>query len=144
MTDPTRDERLERIERGLDAIFATEVAREILEAVDFEAILADEPADDPVDVDRLADAVGRPVGRFLAQRVIGGSGAGGVAKRAVGSEVGGRVAGAALRTAAEYVDTERATERLVELDEMVLPGPSLRDAVDPGDDGTAIEPRDRD
>lgn len=131
MSDSTGDGRLERIERGLDLLFATEVAKEILEAVDFEAILAAEPAEDPVDVDRLAAALGRPVGRVLAQRVLGESGTTGLAGRTVGGRVGGRVAEETVRIAVENVDTGEVVERLVELDEETLPGPALRELLGP-------------
>lgn len=128
MTDAT-DERIDSIERGLDALFATEVASEVLEAVDFEAIMAEEPAQDPVDVERLAEALGRPVGRALAQYVVGGSGASGVAKRAIGSELGQRAAATGVRVAVDHVDPDAVAETLVELDEETLPGPALNDAI---------------
>ncbi len=131
MTDSTTAERLDRIERGLDALFAAEVSEAILEAVDFEAILADQPADDPVDVERLAEALGRPVGRMLARTVISGSGTTGVAKRAIGSEVGGRVASKSLQVAVDTVDLDQAAERLMELDEESVPGPDLREFLGP-------------
>jgi len=131
MSDSTGDERLEQIERGLDLLFATEVAKEILEAIDFEAILAAEPAEDPVDVDRLAAALGRPVGRVLAQRVLGESGATGLAGRTVGGRVGGRVAEETVRIAVENVDTGEVVERIVELDEETLPGSPLQEVLGP-------------
>jgi hypothetical protein len=131
MSDSTGDERLEQIERGLDLLFATEVAKEILEAIDFEAILAAEPAEDPVDVDRLAAALSRPVGRVLAQRVLGESGATGLAGRTVGGRVGGRVAEETVRIAVENVDTGEVVERIVELDEETLPGSPLQEVLGP-------------
>ena len=143
MSDATGDERLERIERGLDLLFATEVAKEILEAVDFEAILAAEPAESPVDVDRLAAALGRPVGRVLAYRVLGSSGPAGFVGRTVGSRVGGRVFAETFRIAVENVDARAVAERLVDLDEETLPGPALREVLGPHleeDDVFALEP----
>jgi hypothetical protein len=76
---------------------------------DFRAILAD----DPVDVDRLAEAIGRPLGRALAQYIVDGNGKTGVAKRALGSEVGSRVAAETVSAALERVDVEAAVETLV-------------------------------
>lgn len=131
MSNATDDPRLERIEQGLNALFATEVAAEVLEAVDFEAILSDQPVEDPVDVEHLADALGRPVGRILANRVVGGSGASGLVARTVASEVGSRVTAGTFRVAVENVDTEAVTEALVELDEETLPGPTVREVVEP-------------
>ena len=130
MTDSPDAQRLERIEDGLDVLFASEVAREVFAAVDFRAILADEPATDPVDVDRLAEAIGRPLGRALAQYIVDGNGKIGVAKRALGSEVGSRVAAETVSAALEHVDVEAAVETLVELDDETRPGPSLQDAFD--------------
>lgn len=128
MPDSTA-EHIDRIERGLDALFATEAAKEVLAAVDFEAILAEAPAADPVDVERLAEALGRPIGRALAHYVVGGSGASGVAKRAIGSEVGQRAAATGVRLAVEHVDPDRVAETLVELDEETIPGPTLSRAI---------------
>lgn len=130
MSDTTGDERLERIEQGLDVLFASEVARDVLAAVDFEAILADDPATDPVDIDRLAEAIGRPLGRVLAQYVVDGGGKIGVAKRALGSEVGSRIAAETVRTATENVDVDAAVETLVELGEETGHGPQLQEAID--------------
>lgn len=128
MTDAT-DDHIDRIERGLNALFATEVAKEILEAVDFEAILAAEQAEDPVDVERLAEALGRPVGRALARYVVGGSGASGMAKRAIGSEIGQRAAATAVRVAIDNIDPDAVVETLAELDEETIPGPTLNEAI---------------
>jgi hypothetical protein len=130
MSDTSGDERLERIKQGLDVLFASEVARDVLAAVDFEAILADEPATDPVDIDRLAEAIGRPLGRALAQYVVDGSGKVGVAKRALGSEVGSRIAAETVRTATENVDVDAAVATLVELGEGTGNGPPLQEAID--------------
>ncbi|WP_435358811.1 hypothetical protein [Haloarchaeobius sp. DFWS5] len=141
MTDATGDHRLERIEQGLDALFVTDVATEILAAVDFEAILADEPATDLVDVDRLANAIGRPVGRLVVHHVVGGRGAAGLAKRTVGTEVGGRVAARTIRVAIDTIDVDAATETLLELDAETLPGQAVRDRVE-GRLGYSIEESD--
>jgi len=131
MGDSTVDARLEQIERTLDFVFAADVAKAILRAVDFEAILAEEPAENPVDVEHLTKAVGRPVGRIIASRVIDGTGVGGLAKWTLGSEVGGRVAVKTFRVAVENVDVTAATETLVELDAEALPGPAVRETLEP-------------
>lgn len=100
------DEKLARIERGLNALFAAEVVEEILAAVDFEAILADAPAEDPVDVERLASTLGRPLGRALAAKFVDDAGAAGILTRIVVSEFAGRVASRALEVATENLDGE--------------------------------------
>ena len=100
------DERLARIEQGLNALFAAEIVEEILAAVDFEAILADAPAEDPVDVERLASTLGRPLGRALAAKFVDDAGAAGILTRIVVSEFTGRVASRALEMATENLDGE--------------------------------------
>lgn len=100
------DEKLARIEQGLNALFAAEVVEEILAAVDFEAILADAPAEDPVDVERLASTLGRPLGRALAAKFVDDAGAAGILTRIVVSEFAGRVASRALEVATENLDGE--------------------------------------
>lgn len=100
------DEKLARIEQGLNALFAAEVVEEILAAVDFEAILADTPAEDPVDVERLTSALGRPLGRVLAAKFVDDAGAAGILTRVVVSEFTGRIASRALEVATESLDGE--------------------------------------
>lgn len=94
MTDSTDtgDGGTNSLERIVDGLLAAEAARELKEAVDLEAILADQPADEPVDVDRLADALGRPVGRLLAHRIVDAGGMTGFAKRRAVTDAGDRVA----------------------------------------------------
>lgn len=131
MSDAPVDSRVERLEQTLDAVFAADVVKEILHAVDFEAILSDEPTTDPVDIDHLAEAVGRPVGRLLVSQLISGSGPAGLAKKTIGSEVASRAAVKTFRVTVENVDVDVVAETLVELDEEALPGPPLRDTIEP-------------
>lgn len=125
MTDSTDDDGgAGAFERTVDAVFAAEVAREVHDAVDFEAILADQPVDEPIDFDQLADALGRPIGRLLAKRLVDSEGATGLAKRVVVSEVGNRAATKALRATADAVDVGPAGESL--------------DGVDAGGDASGV------
>lgn len=125
----TPDEKLARIERGLNALFAAEVVEDILEAVDFEALLSDEPVDDPVDVERLASALGRPLGRVLAARVVDNGGLAGALTKTVGSEFGSRVASRALRVAAENLDADDGATNLAALED-ALPGSTAEGLTD--------------
>lgn len=131
MSESTEGTPVSRIEQGLNVLFATEVAREIIEAIDFEEILAEQPTEDPVDVDKLANALGKPVGRYLAHRAVGSGGVSGVAGRKVGSEVGGRVAAETVAIVAENVEPTTITDTAAQIDEEVLPGPSIGTAVEP-------------
>jgi len=114
MTDPTDtgDDGTNSLERIVDGLLAAEAARELKEAVDLEAILADQPADEPVDVDRLADALGRPIGRLLAHRIVDASGVTGFAKRKVVTDAGDRVATKAIEVTAGAADlgTDQTTD----------------------------------
>lgn len=125
MTDSSdTDDGADGFERVVDAVFTADVAREVHAAIDFEAILADQPADEPIDVDHLADTLGRPVGRLLAKRLVDSGGVTGLAKRAVVSEVGDRVATKALYATADAVDVGPAGESV--------------DGVDAGGDASGV------
>lgn len=125
MTDATdSDDGAGAFERTVDAVFTAEVAREVHEAIDFEAILADQPADQPVDFDQLADALGRPVGRLLAKRLVDSGGVSGFAKKVVVSEVGNRAATKAFQVTADAVDVGPSGESL--------------DGVDAGSDASGV------
>lgn len=125
MTDSTDDDGgAGAFERTVDVVFTAEAAREIHDAIDFEAILADQPADEPIEFDQLADALGRPVGRLLAKRLIDDDGATGLAKRVVVSQVGDRAATKALRVAADAVGGDSSGESL--------------DGVDAGGDASGV------
>jgi hypothetical protein len=115
------------LRRGRDAMVVAEAARELHDAIDFEDLRADDTVGDPVDVDQLADAVGRPIGRLIALQLVDDSGATGFTKRAITERVGRTVSAETFRIVVENVDTEAVTETLVELDEETLPGPSLGD-----------------
>ncbi|WP_143085664.1 hypothetical protein [Halogranum rubrum] len=126
----SKSTRMKRIEQGLNVVFTAQVTKEVLAAVDFEAILAGDPARDAVDVDRLAEAVGRPLGRALAQYVFDDGGKFDVVKRALGSEIGSRIAAETFRTATENVDIDAVIETLVELSESQVSEPPMQDAID--------------
>jgi hypothetical protein len=130
-TDP--DEPLDRLETGLNALFAAEVVEEIYEAVDVEALRAEEATGDAIDHERLARAVGDPVGRIVARRVVSQVTSGGVTG-VVGRELAGRIGTAVVRTALEHTDPERALERVTDLDQ-AGGGPSPD--VEPGE-GTRV------
>lgn len=124
-TETTQDDGTNPIRRGRDAVVVAQAVRELHDAVDFEDLRADDAVGDPVDVDRLADAIGRPVGRLIALQLVDDSGATGFAKRAITERVGRTVSAETFRIVVENVDTEAVTETLVELDEETPPGPSL-------------------
>jgi hypothetical protein len=93
-----------RLEKGLQLLFAAEVAEEAVDAVDLQALRAGAAVEEAVDPERLGSALGRPVGRALAQRAVGDAAEGyvGVLVR----EAVGRAGARACRVALERVDAE--------------------------------------
>lgn len=96
---------LDDIESGLDALVMVDVARELLEAIDLEALQEDAPVEEAVDEERLRRAIGGPAGRLAARRIADRATGGGLAGL-VGREVAGRVGAAAVRRAIERTDPE--------------------------------------
>lgn len=113
VTEDTQSASLDRIEELLAAVFAAEVARELMEAIDFEAILRDEATMEAVDVEKLGDAIGRPLGRLLVRRMVDSEGTLGVASKRLGSAAGGRIASEGLRALIENVEPDTVA-RLVD------------------------------
>lgn len=129
MSDSPDDERLSNLERGVETIFAADVANDVLAAIDFETLLSDQPIDQAIDVDLLADAIGRPLGRIVAGRLVGSGGLTGLAGRTVATEVGGRAIAETIRVAADQVDPD-AVDGAAESVDDAAPGPSIDDLVD--------------
>lgn len=99
-----------RLETGLKLLFAAEVAQEAASAVDLEALRAGDPLEEAVDAERLGAALGRPVGRALAQRAVGEATSEGYAGL-VAREVAGRAGARVCRAAVERADAD-AIDRL--------------------------------
>lgn len=122
------------VDSGLNALFATQVAEEVFEAVDFEALRAGAPIDRAVDVEHLTRTVGQPAGRLLA-RELARQAPGGKVTELLGREVGGVAAAFLLRRLLEGIDPEGAAAVLDGLD---APADDFEDAVtvevEPGDE----------
>jgi hypothetical protein len=129
-TETTQDDGPNPLRRARDAVVVAQAVSELHDAIDFENLRADDTVGDPVDVDQLADAIGRPIGRLIALRLVDDSGATGFAKRSITEHVGRTVSAQTFRVVVENVDTEAVAETLVELDEETLPGPSLSEHPD--------------
>lgn len=122
------DDGTDRIDRGLNALFAAEVTSDVLEAIDVDALAAGEPIDRAVDVDALASALGKPAGRLAAEGLLRRTGAGGVAGIVVREAVT-RVGARALERALVEADVE---ELLATIEAAVDPaGQPLAGDVDP-------------
>jgi hypothetical protein len=100
-----RQDALDSVDRGLDALVLVDVARDVLEAVDAEAFRAGAPVEEAFDHEQLRRALGGPVGRVvarrLADRVVGGGVTG-----LVGREVAGRAGAALVETVVDRADPD--------------------------------------
>lgn len=133
MTDEERgDGALDSIDDGLDALVLVDVARELVDAVDFEALQNGAAYEDAVDQPRLERALGGPVGRVvarrLADRVVGGGVTG-----LVGREVAGRVGASLVEYLVERVDPETMLASLEAMTEESLEGEAVPMDDEPGD-----------
>lgn len=124
------DGAMSRFERGLEAYFAADTVAELLEAVDFEALLTGEDLEDPVDFERMGELVGHIAGRLIVRRTIGRITPGQVAEQSVGYVVGGMVGRTTARMLIE-ARPERIVDEAIGVLEGERPPPETR--------GTAIE-----
>lgn len=96
---------LGKVESGLNALFAVELAEEVLEAVDFEALESGAPPEEVLDREQLRATMGEPVGRVLA-RAVASRAVGGGLPGVLGRELAGRAGATLLRGVLEDVDAE--------------------------------------
>ena len=94
MADDTPEE---AIERGMEAYFAGDTIKELLEGVDVEALADGAAFDDAVEYERLGKVLGALIGRAAAKGASSSGLLGRIVKESAGSEVGGG-AGQAGRT----------------------------------------------
>ncbi|MFD1513662.1 hypothetical protein [Halomarina rubra] len=105
MSDRPEDDTLDSIDDGLDALVLVDVARELVDAVDFEALQNGAAYAEAVDQTQLRRTLGGPVGRVVARRLadrVVGSGVTGL----VGREVAGRAGASLVEYLVEQVDPE--------------------------------------
>lgn len=102
---------MDRLDRGLDVLFAAEVTRDVAAAIDVEQLESGASLDQAVEYEKLGSAIGRPVGRLLANGAVRGALKGGVAGLVI-REAASRAGAAVLRTALHRADTEAMLERL--------------------------------
>lgn len=133
--DIPRDELLARIEQGLDLLFATEIAQEILENVDVDALLAGAPFDEAVQYEAVAETLGRAAGRGLVRRALGDPAEGNFAAVQAGQVVLGRLTGAAVRELLHRTDPDELLDGLASLSP---PEGSDRGGGDDGEGGGGV------
>ncbi|SNZ15104.1 hypothetical protein SAMN06269185_2379 [Natronoarchaeum philippinense] len=79
------------LETGLEAYFATDTIKDVLEAVDVEALLSGEGLEEPPEYEKLGEIVGRSAGRLAVQNSVGKYTPGQTVEQFVGYAVGGVV-----------------------------------------------------
>ncbi len=126
-TETAQSDGTNPIRRGKDAVIVAQAARELADAIDAEDLRTE--SGDVADLDQLADALGKPIGRLIALQLVDDTGVTGYAKRTVAERVGRSVSTRTLRIVVENVDTEALAETIIELDEETLPGPALHEYV---------------
>lgn len=92
------------METALEAYFAADSAKEMLDAVDLQALLAEGEIDAAVDYEQATVVVGRLVGRALVRDVIGRTPAGPVVDDVVGYGVGAQLGEAVAEWLLEQYD----------------------------------------
>lgn len=106
------DGAIDRIERGLDLLFATEVVKDILDGVDVEALAEGADYDDAVDYQQLGSALGRVAGRSVSRRFLGSQHA---LVQTAGEVVVGRVSENVVRELLTRTDPQATLEWLANL-----------------------------
>jgi hypothetical protein len=108
MADDTPEE---AIERGMEAYFAGDTIKELLEGIDIEALADGAALDDAVEYERLGRVLGAFAGRAAAKGASSSGLLGRFAKESAGSEVGGRVGEAAAVALVENIDIDALAEQ---------------------------------
>jgi hypothetical protein len=137
MADDTPEE---AIERGMEAYFAGDTIKELLEGVDVDALAEGAALDDAVEYEQLGKALGALVGRAAAKGASSSGLLGRVVKESAGSEVGGRVGEAAAVTLVENVDIDALAEQV----QAIADGDGLGGTAGPGAALGATEPAESD
>ena len=89
---PASTNRVQRgLETGREAYFATDTVRDVLGAVDVEALLSGEGLEEPPEYEKLGEIVGRSAGRLAVQNSVGKYTPGQTVEQFVGYAVGGVV-----------------------------------------------------
>ncbi|WP_266082165.1 hypothetical protein [Haladaptatus caseinilyticus] len=101
-----RSERIEQIERGLDLLFTTEIAKNVLDSVDVQALYDGAGYDAAVDYEQLAETFGRTLGRGLGKQLLDRFGDDHMVVRFAGSTVAGRLSAIAVRELLHQTEPE--------------------------------------
>ncbi|NHN46245.1 hypothetical protein G9464_01345 [Halostella sp. JP-L12] len=100
------DDPIDALERGLSAYLAVDAVRDLLDAVDVEALLSDAPIEEAVDYESGVRVVGRLVGRVAVRDVLARSPAGPLVEQVGGQAAGAKAGEAAADLLIEQYDPE--------------------------------------
>lgn len=134
------DDPVDALERGLSAYLAVDTVRDLLDAVDVEALLSDAPIEEAVDYESGVRIVGRLVGRVAVRDVLSRSPAGPLLEQVGGQAAGAKVGEAAADLLIEQYDPEALLAALETQFDATLGVENLADGVEATlDDGVDIE-----
>ncbi len=109
MSDDTPEE---AIERGLEAYFAGDTIKDLLDGIDIDALAEGAPLDDAVEYEQLGRVLGALIGRAAAKGMSNRGILGRFVKESLGSEVGGRVGEAVVAALVERGGLEALAEQI--------------------------------
>lgn len=109
MSDDTSED---AIERGLEAYFAGETVKDLLEGIDVDALADGEALGDAVEYEQLGKALGALIGRAAAKSMSSSGVLGRFVKESFGSEVGGRAGEMVAVRLVEHGNPEALAEQL--------------------------------
>ena len=133
------DDPIDALERGLSAYLAVDTVRDLLDAVDVEALLSDAPIEEAVDYESGVRIVGRLVGRVAVRDVLGRSPAGPLVEQIGGQAAGAKVGEAAADLLIEQYDPEALLAALEAQFDSNFGVESVAGGGEPIDDGVDID-----
>lgn len=79
------------LEKGLEAYFATDTIKQVLDAVDVDALLSGEGLEEPMEYEKMGELVGQMTGRLIVRNSVGRYTPGQTVEQFVGYAIGGVV-----------------------------------------------------
>ncbi|SIR63434.1 hypothetical protein SAMN05421858_3029 [Haladaptatus litoreus] len=101
-----QSEQIKQIERGLDLLFTTEIAKNLLNSVDIQALHDGGGYDEAVDYEQLAETLGRTLGRGFGKQLLSRFSDDHLVVRFAGSTVAGRLSAIVVRELLHQTEPE--------------------------------------
>lgn len=111
------DEALEGVETGLRTYFTVDAARQLLEAIDQEALIEEAMVEEAVDYEELGKILGRLIGQAVAKEITSYAPLGQIIEEVIGREIGGKLGEAAVVAFIKYGNPTVAINRIRTLTE---------------------------